>query len=75
MTFVFIKYFLISVLLKEETLLELLKNVTYIKKISMNSYFFFGFHTFKYFTVTFMCQQHPKTSLNLITELALMFLL
>ena len=28
----------------------------------MNSYFFFGFHTFKYFTDTFMCQLHPKTS-------------
>jgi len=30
----------------------------------MNPYFFFGFHIFKYVTVTFMCQQHPKTSLN-----------
>ena len=41
----------------------------------MNSYFFFGFQTFKDFTVTFMCQQYPKTSLNLITELDLKFLL
>jgi len=54
MTFVCIKYFLISAFSKEETLLELLINVTYLKKISMNSYFFFGFHIFKYFTVTFM---------------------
>jgi len=45
-----------SALLTEETLLELLKNVTYLKKISMNSYFFFGFHIFKYLTVTFMYQ-------------------
>jgi len=64
MTFVCIKYFLISAFSKEETLLELLINVTYLKKISMNSYFFFGFHIFKYFTVTFMCQGHPRTSLN-----------
>ena len=64
MTFVYIKHFLISALLTEETLLELLKNVTYLKKISMDSYFFFGYHTFKYFTVTFMYQLHPKTSLN-----------
>ena len=63
MTFVCIKYFLISALLTEETLLELLKNVTYLKKISMNSYFFFGFNIFKDFTVTFMCQLHTKTSL------------
>jgi len=62
MTFVCIKYFLISALLKEETLLELLINVTYLKKISMNSYFFFEFHIFKYFTVTFMCQ-YPMTVL------------
>ena len=62
MTFVYIKHFLISALLKEE--IELLKNVTYLKKISMNSYFFFGFHIFKYFTVTFMYQLYPKTSLN-----------
>ena len=75
MTFVCIKYFHNSALLSEGTLLELLKNVTYIKKISMNSYFFFGVHIFVYFTVTFMCQLYPKTSLNLITELALMFLL
>ena len=34
------------------------------KKISMNSYFFFGFHIFKDFTVTFMCQRHPMPSLN-----------
>ena len=50
-------------------------NVTYLKKISMNPYFFFGFHIFKNFTVTFMCHLYPKTSLNLITELALKFLL
>ena len=61
MTFVYIKKFLISVLLIEG--IELLKNVTYLKKISMNSYFFFGFHIFKYFTVTFMYQFHPKASL------------
>ena len=54
MTFVYIKHFLISALLKED--IELLKNVTYLKKFSMNSYFFFGFHIFKDFTVTFMCQ-------------------
>ena len=30
----------------------------------MNSYFFFGFHIFKDFTVTFMYQLHPKTILN-----------
>jgi hypothetical protein len=41
----------------------------------MNSYFFFGFHIFKDFTVTFMCQVHSKTSLNLITELVLNFLI
>jgi len=41
----------------------------------MNSYFFFGFHIFKYLTVTFMYHVYPKTSLNLITELALKFLL
>ena len=29
----------------------------------MNPYFFFGFHIFKDFTVTFMCQLHPKTVL------------
>jgi hypothetical protein len=55
MTFVCIKYFLNSALLSEETLLELLKNVTYIKKISMNSYLFFGFQIFKDFNVTLMC--------------------
>jgi len=55
MTFVRIKYFLNSALLSEETLLELLKNVTYIKKISMNSYLFFGFQIFKDFNVTLMC--------------------
>ncbi len=55
MTFVCIKYFLNSALLSEETLLELLKNVTYIKKISMNSYLFFGFQIFKVFNVTLMC--------------------
>ena len=60
MTFVCIKYFLISALLTEETLLELLKNVTYIIKIGMNSYFFFGFHIFKDLTVTFMYQQYLK---------------
>ena len=52
MTFVCIKYFLISALLTEETLLELLMNVTYIKKISMKSYIFFGFHIFEDFSVT-----------------------
>ena len=62
MTFVYIKHFLISALLKKE--IELLINVTYLKKISMNSYFFFGFQIFKDLTVTFMCQLHPKTSLN-----------
>jgi len=41
----------------------------------MNSYLFFGFHIFKDFNVTFMCQLYSKTSLNLITELALKFLL
>ena len=71
MTFVYIKHFLIFDLLTEENLLELLKNVTYLKKISMNSYFFFGFHIFKYLTVTFMCQRHPKTILNWIIKLAL----
>ena len=53
-----------SALLKEETLLELLTNVTYLKKNSMNSYFFFRFHIFKYCTVTFTCHKRPKTSLN-----------
>jgi len=41
----------------------------------MNSYFFFGFNIFKDQSDTFMCQLYPKTSLNLITELALKFLL
>ena len=41
-------------------------NVTYLKKISMNSYFFFGFHIFKYFTVTFMYQQRLKTSAGML---------
>ena len=71
MTFACIKYFHNSALLSEETLLELLKNVTYIKKISMNSYFFFGFHTFKDFTVTFMCHLNVKNGLNWIIKLAL----
>ena len=35
--------------------LELLMNVTYLKKISMNSYFFFGFNTFKDQSVTLVC--------------------
>ena len=39
----------------------------------MNFYFLFGFHIFKHFTVTFMCQLYLKTSLNLITELDLRF--
>jgi len=52
MTFVGIKYFLNSALLSEETLLELLKNVTYVKKNSMNPYLFFGFQIFKDFNVT-----------------------
>ena len=71
MTFVCIKYFLNSALLSEETLLELLKNVTYIKKISMNSYFFFGFHIFKDFNVTIMCHLYPESTLNRTTKLAL----
>ena len=75
MTFVCIKYFLISALLTEETLLELLKNVTYIIKIGMNSYFFFGFHIFKDFNVTIMCHLYPERTLNRTTKLALMFLL
>ena len=29
----------------------------------MNSYFFFGFHIFKNFNVTFMCQYFSKSSL------------
>jgi len=41
----------------------------------MNSYFLFGFHIFKYLTVTFMYQLNPMTSLNRTTELALKFLL
>lgn len=41
----------------------------------MNSYFFFGFHIFKDFIVTFMYHNHHNTSLNRITELALQFLL
>ena len=68
MTFVFIKYFLISVLLKEGTLLELLKNVTYINKISMNTYFFFGFHIFKDFNVTLMYHLYPNSTLNRTTK-------
>ena len=71
MTFVCIKYFLISALLTEETLLELLKNVTYLKKISMNSYFFFGFHIFKDFNVTIMCHLYPKITHNRTAKLAL----
>jgi len=71
MTIVFIKHFLISALLTEETLLELLMNVTYFKKISMNSYFFFGFHIFKDFNVTIMCHSYPKSTLNRTTKLAL----
>jgi len=35
-------------------------NVTYLKKISMKSYFFFGFHIFKDFNGTFMCQLFPR---------------
>jgi len=31
-------------------------NVTYLKKNSMNSYFFFGFDIIKYLNVTLMCQ-------------------
>ena len=49
-------------------------NVTYLKEISMNSYFFFGFRIFKDFTVTFMCQIDSKTILDRITELDLNFL-
>ena len=71
MTFVCIKYFLISALLTEETLLELLKNVTYIKKNSMNSYLFFGFHIFNDFNVTLMCHLYLKSTLNRTTKLAL----
>ena len=71
MTFVCIKYFLISALLTEETLLELLKNVTYIKKISMNSYFFFGFHDFIDFNVTLMCHLYPKRALSRTTKFTL----
>ena len=71
MTFVCIKYFLNSALLSEETLLELLINVTYIKKISMNSYFFFGFHIFKDFNVTILCHLYLKSTLNGTTKLAL----
>ena len=67
MTFVCIKYFLISALLTEGTLLELLKNVTYLKKISMNPYFFFGFNIFKDQYVTFMYQLIPRP-VNLIAE-------
>ena len=47
-----------------KTKVELLMNVTYFKKISMNSYFFFGFNIFKEFTVTFMCQYFPKSIIN-----------
>ena len=32
----------------------------------MKSYFFFGFHIIKDFTVTFMCQIRPKTRLDSI---------
>ena len=71
MTFVCIKYFHNSALLSEETLLELLKNVTYIKKISMNSYFFFGFHIFKDFNVTLMCHLYQKSTPHRTTKLAL----
>ena len=31
----------------------------------MNPYFFFGFHIFNDFTVTFMCQLIPKTILRM----------
>ena len=71
MTFVCIKYFLISAFSKEETLLELLINVTYLKKISMNSYFFFGFQIFKDFNVTLMCHLYLKSTLNRTTKIAL----
>ncbi len=54
MTLEDIKHFLISALLTEETLPKLLTNVTYLRKISMNSYLFFGFQVFKDFNVTFM---------------------
>ena len=64
MTFVCIKYFHNSALLSEETLLELLKNVTYIKKISMNSYLFFGFQIFKVLNVTLMCHLYLMGTLN-----------
>ena len=39
----------------------------------MNSYFFFGFHIFKDFYVTFMYQLYAKSILNLITKLALKY--
>ena len=71
MTFVCIKYFLNSALLSEETLLELLINVTYIKKISMNSYLFFGFQIFKDYNVTLMCHLYLKSTLSRTTKLAL----
>ena len=54
--------------MKEETLLELLKNVTYLKKISMNSYFFFGFHDFIDFNVALMCHLYPKRDLSRTTK-------
>jgi len=37
-------------------------NVTYLKKISMKSYFFFGFHNFEDFSVTIMWQWYPRIS-------------
>ena len=64
MTFACINHLVISVLMTEKNLTLIIKDVTYLKKISMNSYLFFGFHIFKYFTVTFMYQCYPKTSLN-----------
>ena len=39
----------------------------------MKSYFFFGFHIFKYLTVTFMCQLYQSSGINGIRELALKF--
>ena len=39
----------------------------------MKSYFFFAFHIFKDFYVTFMCQIYAKSILNLITKLSLKY--
>ena len=58
MTFVFIKHFLITDLITEEILIELLTNVTCKKKISMNSYIFFGFESFNDFNVTNVYQKN-----------------